>query len=380
MSGVTLCSRDPGLEQRLDQVLGPDTAFRRVWSDRWRDTVEATMDLCGADPEILIIGNDVHMGTTQALVVEAYRRFPRTAVVVLLPEDDRSKSVDLWRLGARDIVAINQTNEALASHLLGILEEVRFRREMTTSTSSKRSRVIVVLSPKGGTGKTTLAVNLSVAIARRHPNQTLLIDLDTQFGDCATGLGVEPQHSLMQALSTPHLKRSALKVFLTNHHSGLSLLSPPDDLMAADSINADNLKQTLAAFVEEFPYVVFDTSAGIDMASIAAMELATDFVFVTTTDVPATRAVRRQIEALDQIGFTKASRTLVINRSNAKVGLSVSDVEAAIGMQASFHVRSSRQIPTSTNQGIPIVESQSGAITKTFFALAEFLAPGGERA
>ena len=377
MSGITLCSRDPGTEQRLQGLVGDETVFRRVWSDAWRDTVEATMDLCAADPELVLIGNDVHIDTTMALVVEAYRRFPRSAVIVLLPGEDTATAVELWRLGARDVVDISLDDTLLANQIRGILEEVRYRRNVSENEGQTRHRkIIVVLSPKGGTGKTTLAVNMAVGLAHRRNNQVLLVDLDTQFGDCAATLGVEPDHSLVQAMATPNIRRSALKVFLTTHHSSLSLLSPPDDLSASESIDPDDLKNTLTALAEEFPYVVIDTAAGIDPACVVAMNLATDFLFVSTTDVPSIKAVRRQLDALDRIGYNKQQRTFILNRANAKVGLTVSNVESAVGLPAAFQIRSSRAVPMATNQGTPIIESKSGPVAKSFEAIAEYFAPG----
>jgi len=375
MSGLTLCSSNDGLEARLGSIYGEST-FRRVWSDQWSNIVEATMDLCAADPELLIVGADVRMDATRELVGEVDRRYPNTAIVVLVDSENMSHAMDLLRLGARDVIDVGHPDKQLRVYLDRILDVARARRESSTKgTAALRRRVITILSPKGGSGKTTVAANLAVGLAHRQPNKVLLLDLDTQFGDAATALGLQPEHSLIHALASPHLKRSALKVFLTPHHSGLSLLPPPDDLAVVDTIDADSLKKTMAALTEEFPFVVVDTSAGIDFACLAALEFATDLVFVSTTDVPAVRAIRRQIDAFDKIGYTKQRRTFVLNRANAKVGLSVAEVEAAVGLKADFRVRSSRMIPLSVNQGTPVIESGNGNLARTFEEMAEFFAP-----
>jgi len=93
-----------------------------------------------------------------------------------------------------------------------------------------------------------------------------------------------------------------------------------------------------------------DLPSGSDRihAALTAIELSTDMMFVTTTDVPAIVAVRRQIEILDQVGYTSQRRILVLNRSNAKVGLSVKDVEETIGMEVKFEIPSTRVVPVST--------------------------------
>ncbi len=164
-------------------------------------------------------------------------------------------------------------------------------------------------------------------------------------------------------------------MFLTPHSSGLSVLSPPDDLALVDTVDPDSLKATVAALAEEFPYVVIDTAAGIDFVSLATMEFATDLVFVSTTDGPSVRAVRRQIDAFDAIGFVKQRRTFVLNRANSRVGLSTSEAEAEIGMKAKFRIRSNRTVPISVNHGTPIVGSGRGSVAETFEEIAEYFAP-----
>jgi len=166
-----------------------------------------------------------------------------------------------------------------------------------------------------------------------------------------------------------------LKVFLTNHHSSLVILPPPEDLAAADNIDVDDLKLTVTALAEEFPFVIIDTAAGIDSAALVAMQLATDLLFVTTTDVPSILSVRRQIEALDQIGFTSQRRSLILNRSNARVGLSVGDVQSSVGMEVRFQIPSSRLIPVSTNAGTPVIEKEAGNLARKFEEIALYFAP-----
>ena len=237
-------------------------------------------------------------------------------------------------------------------------------------------RVIAVLSPKGGTGKTTLATNLAVGLATRARNQTLLIDLDLQFGDAASALGLEPEYSLANAVAVPFLEPSSLKVFLDLHESSLALLPPPDDFVQAESIDHDRLKNVVDALINEFPYVVIDTAAGIDEASLLALEFASDLLFVTTPDVPSIRAVKRQLDALDRLGLMGHRRHFLLNRSDARVGLSKADIEATIGMPIVLEIPSSRVVPVSTNQGVPLLAGEGrDAVTKAMQSMVDHFLP-----
>lgn len=379
MSGITVVSGNSALEERLLALLGRKYSVRGVWSAQWRNPAEMAMDICAADPALVIFGGDLESDDVRYVVPEIDRQFPSSAIMVLTQTRDPDVVVEMLRLGARDVLDEGGDETELVSRVEQLLSLAIHRRQTQDSGGLQpRRRVISVLSPKGGTGKTTLAVNVAVCLAKRLPNQVLLVDLDVQFGDCAAALGVQPEHYLNHAVASASYDRSALKVFLTGHSSGLSLLPPPTDLMAADEIDRDEMKRTIGALAEEFPFVVMDTAAGIDSASIAAMEFATDFLLVSTTDVPSIRALRRQIDALDQIGFRSARRTFVLNRSNAKVGLSKRDIEQTIGMEALFEIPSSRSIPISTNEGIPIVEKDSGGLGRSFDRIADYFLPNAQ--
>ncbi len=379
MSGITVLSGNADIEQSLMSGFGKRAAVRRVWSNQWRDSAEVSMDSCAANPELLVIGPDLPREVTRYVVADVDRRFRATTTVVLMQDPTVEVSMDLLRLGAREVLATDLAPSQLVTKLEPIFDLARDRHGLSAEESpALRRRVIAVVSPKGGTGKTTIATNLAVGLARRSPKQVLLLDLDLQFGDCASSLGLKPEHSLADAIHATNHERSALKVFLTSHDSGLVMLSPPDDLGQADGIDNDDLKSTVSALAEEFPFVVIDTGAGIDSATLVAMQLATDLLFVTTTDVPAILAVRRQIEVLDQVGFTSQRRSLILNRSNAKVGLSPADIEGSIGMEIRFEVPSNRLIPVSTNEGSPAIEKDSGNIARKFESIAHYFVPDQE--
>ncbi len=380
MSGITLVSGDPALEAVFVKLFGRTVPVRRVWSNQWRDPVRVAMDSCAADPELVVIGADAGIALAEMIVPEIDSLLPSATILCLLRRDDLQTSVKLLRLGARDVLPQVGPERAFRAKVEPVLEvaRTRHRRRHELGTEVRR-RVVTVLSPKGGSGKTTLSVNVAVGMAQRAPNQVVLLDLDVQFGDCASALGVEPEYSLVQAINAATHDRSALKVFLSSHRSSLALLSPPDDFVAADDIDQDHMKQTLAAFIEEFPFVVIDTAGGIDRFALAAMEQSTDLLIVSTTDVPSVRAVQRQMSVLDEVGFLSQRRTFVLNRANAKVGLSVAEIEAAVGLQASFQIPSTRMIPVSTNEGVPVIErSGSGGLASRFDEIAEYYTPADD--
>jgi pilus assembly protein CpaE len=221
--------------------------------------------------------------------------------------------------------------------------------------------VITVISPKGGSGKTTVATNLAVGLAQGAPNQVVLIDLDLQFGDVASALRLTPERTIADTAHTGVLDPTTLKVLLTPHPAELFTLCAPESLAQADDLDPDHLTQIVRPLSSEFKFIVIDTSAGIDAHALAAMELASDLIMVCTTDVPCVRGVRKAMEALDVIGLDSQTRHFVLNRADARVGLSASDIEGTLGMKIDVSVPSSQAMWLSLNSGTPILESDSGS-------------------
>jgi pilus assembly protein CpaE len=220
-------------------------------------------------------------------------------------------------------------------------------------------KVIVVISPKGGSGKTAVASNLSVALSQRHPGQVVAVDLDVQFGDLTTALAMQPERTLAQLARTNEINATNVKLFLTPYDD-LFVLAGADTPVDADAVTHTHISTVLPLLAQEFPYVVVDTPAGLDERTLAAIECATDLLLVSSLDVSSIKSLRKALDALDRIAV-KAARTFVLNRSDAKVGLEIADAEEAVGMKAAVQIPSSREIPTALNIGTPVVKSEPKA-------------------
>ena len=238
-----------------------------------------------------------------------------------------------------------------------------------------RTKVIVVVSPKGGSGKTAVSPNLAVALAQRHPGRVVAVDLDLQFGDLGTALSLMPERTLAQLSRTSEIDATTLKLHLTPYENGLYVLAGALDPVDAESIRHAHISLVLPLLAQSFDYVVVDTPAGLDERTMAAIECATDLLVVSSLDVTSIRSLRKALDALDQIGVT-AHRLFVLNRCDAKVGLEPSDAEDAVGMQISCSLPSSREVPLSLNLGTPVVRSEPrSAVAKQLQQLSQLYAP-----
>ncbi len=262
------------------------------------------------------------------------------------------------RVGVRDIVDPGaELDELRAAFDAAMATANRLGRRLESDTETETRRTIAVVSPKGGAGKTAVASNLTIGLAAMTNGDVVIVDLDVQFGDVGNALRLSPETTIADAVRAGDvLDITTLKAYLTPHPSGAYALCAPVSPADADAVGPDDVVRIIRLLASEFSYVVLDTGAGLDEHTLAAMESATDIVLVCGTDVASARGVRKAIDAFDLLGFTTQRRHLVLNRADARVGLGADDIEATVGMAVSVAVPSSRSVPLSMNQGIPLLE------------------------
>lgn len=383
MTRVLLATDDVGLELRLLEGLADGRALcRRRPELRYLLPGKVLHELADEGADVLVLDAADETDAALALAQTLDRERPALTVLLIAPQ-----SPQLWeralRAGVRDVLAPTADAATLGESVQRALQSTdRLRVELSSSPSTGSGpRVITVLSPKGGAGKTTVATNLAVGLAFRGADQVAVVDLDLQFGDVAGALQLDPDHTLADVRGA--IDPTAIKVFLTPHPSGLFALCAPEDPAGAEETSPDQVGQLLQVLATEMSHVVVDTSAGIDEATLAAIEASTDLVLVGAMDVPSVRGLRKELAALDRLGMTSQRRHLVLNRADTKVGLTAADVEAALGLPVDVAVPSARAVPLSVNTGSPVVEAEPRSpVAKALGQLvARFLdEPGDARA
>lgn len=216
-----------------------------------------------------------------------------------------------------------------------------------------RAEVIVVAAPKGGQGKTTMAVNLAAGLAEVEPNSVVLVDADLQFGDVANALELHSQHSLVD-LSQEN-DEVAIKTLLSHHADGFFVVPAPASPEGADAVSSQAIGALIDRLSAMFRYVVVDTSPGLGEHTLAALEHATDGVFVTSVTVPSLRALRTEFEVLVALGLVPPNRHIVLNLIEKNTGLLTKDAEVIVGAHIDVEVRRSPSVVLASNAGVPFI-------------------------
>ncbi|WP_406637095.1 CpaE family protein [Pseudarthrobacter quantipunctorum] len=330
-------------------------------------------------PEVLIIGPDVPYEEALRFAKVFDVQLPGLSLV-LVSDIEPSFLVHAMRAGIRDILS----PQADAAEIRVLLERAcqsfatRHRSpETQAADNGGKGLVIGVFSPKGGVGKTTLATNIAIGLGQIAPMSVVIVDLDLQFGDVASGLYLSPEHTVTDAVTPAAAQDSlVLKAFLTVHPAGIYALCAPPNPVDADHIMPDQITHLLEQLSQEFQYVVLDTAPGMPEIGLAAMEQCTDVVWVSAMDIPSLRGLRSGLEVLRQLEIMPESRHVVLNMADAKAGLNVRDVESTIGAPVDVSVPRSRAVALSTNRGIPVLqESKKDPAVKSLRQLVERFNP-----
>ena len=305
--------------------------------------------------------------------------------VVLFSEQPDAFALSALRAGACDVVHPHTPLEELGRVLQRAAQVAQSSASAQpvpgdpaiSGHADARGRVISVLSPKGGVGKTTVATNLAVGLARSAPLSTVLVDLDVQFGDVASALNMHPDHTLLDVTRGPAARDSmVLKTFLTQHETGLYAVCGPANPADADAITPADVARLLETLAAEFRYVVVDTAPGLGEHALAALDHTDDLVIMTSLDVPGVRGLRKELDILRDLGLGFDRRHVVINFADTHSGLTKSDVEATINAGVDLILPRSRPTAASINQGIPMLQSDArDPMTKKLRTLVERFAP-----
>ncbi len=284
-------------------------------------------------------------------------------VCVLTASEDVDARVALLQAGADEVVPEAIDPRELEARLGALF--VRSTRGMAATTAAagavrRPNRSIVVFSPSGGTGTTTIAVGLAVVLATRHPGRVAVADMHLPFGQVASHLDIQPRRTItdLAADDAALVDPSLIATYAERHGSGLSVYTAPSAWDPA----AVMTPQMAVAFIEAATLahdrVVIDLGTAFDDRCIAVLGRADVTIVPVRPEVPSLRAVHSFVEALAAREVDPAKLLFVVNEMAPREALKPQEIETALGRppaaglpyDPALYVRAA-------NHGVPIVLS-----------------------
>jgi pilus assembly protein CpaE len=320
-------------------------------------------------------------------------RSPVDLIVVGLPADhDASLKVIDWlekvpRTNGERVIAIGRAADhrlvlrALRGAVDDYLDESDLDVELVAALDRWRSsqvgqgetgKLIAVLAPSGGSGTSTLAVNLATVLAKQHKTVSL-IDLNLEAGDLATLLDLKPTYTIVDLChNIARMDRTLFERSLTPHASGVRLLAAPSHYDDIAQVTPEGVHQAIALARSSFPYVVVDVDHSFRPEQIIVLREADVILVVLRLDFASLRNARRTIEQVERLGIQRDRIRLVVNRYGQPKEVPYSKAEEALGMKIFHYVPDDpRSINRANNNGVPVVlEAPRAAVSRSVTKLA----------
>jgi pilus assembly protein CpaE len=299
-------------------------------------------------------------------------RLPTAAIIIMSVQGDTDYLRKAMLAGAREflikpfsadeLVTSVRTVSAREREKLGRMagRQASSNGHLETRAVAQRGHLVTVFSPKGGVGRTTVAVNVAVAAATTLGKRVCLVDASLQFGDVGVLMNLSPKNKTLGDLiidGVPDL--DSLEGTLITHSSGVRVLLAPPSPETAELITSAALKQILEVLRQGHDLVVVDAWPWFHETTLGLLDLADEIIAVMTLEITNIKDLRIFLEIAEQLGYAKEKVRLVLNRADAAIGIRVSDVEASIGHKIDETIVSDgRTVVHALNRGVPFMISQ----------------------
>ena len=315
-----------------------------------------------------------------ALEISKHFRAVRPALGIILVRTRLEVSTlsKAMQAGVREVVSSDDAAELLAASRRSIEVSESLADKQVDAVVARRGKLILVFSAKGGCGKTTLSTNLAQVLASDPDKTVCLADFDLQFGDIAVAMQLEPSKTISDAIRMEQsLDLQGIRSLVTHVKPNLDVLMAPLDPADVEFVTADLAQKILRGLKDTYDYVVVDAPPAFTEVILRAFDLADRYLLLTTLDTPSLKNLKVTLGTLAALGMPRNKWHVIVNRATAKSGITLSDVQTAIGMEISATIPDSDLVPIAINQGKTVVELQPNhPVSKAVQRIGEAISGG----
>ena len=377
--GVVVVERDPRRRMAIASKLGD--------VDRSMSRSIARIGTASAGPTVAVFGPSFADDGGLAEIETFLRTHRRVTGVLATYEVSAATLQRAMRAGLVDVVAIpdgmNELGDVVsraAARISDAHEDVRTDLRRT----DRPGKVIVVFGTKGGSGKSFVATNLAVMLARTAGGQVGLIDADLQFGDTAVMLQLSPEHTIADVVASMDPLEPVLSpaFFFRHEASGLLVLPAPAEPALADQIAPRDVTRVVTLARSFCSHVIVDTPGYFTDVVLGLLDKADEILLVAGMDVPNIKNVKLGLNTMRLLDIPDSRIRLVLNRTKSKAKMEVGDVEKVLGRTADACIPSDIVVPRSINEGVPaVLSAPKSEVARSIESLAALVrAPDRRRA
>ena len=289
---------------------------------------------------------------------------PETTIIIMSVQGEQEYLKKAMSAGAREFINKPFSSEDLIQVIQKVYYmEVRRRENLSTPNVKEeiKSKVITVFSTKGGVGKTTIASNLAVSIARATKKKVALVDLDLQFGDIAIILNLSAKNTISDLIKEfGKLNAELMDEYLVSHFTGVRVLPAPIKPEYAEYITSAHVEKIIDTLKENYHYVIIDTSANFHETVLTALDMSDNILMVSTLDLPTIKNIKAGLDVMGSLHYNDEKIKIVLNKASEQYGIKYKDFENTIKNTIWAYIpEDSNTVITSANKGFPFVMTRT---------------------
>jgi pilus assembly protein CpaE len=306
---------------------------------------------------------------------------PDTTIIIMSVQEEKEYLKKALIAGAKEYIVKPFNIDDLIQTVRNVYAVEEKRRKVVSINSPARvaderdCQVVSVFSTKGGVGKSTIAVNLAVAIAQNAKKKVALVDLDLQFGDVAVMLNVLPRRTISELIQNfDNLDGEGLEQFLVAHDSGVKILPAPNRPEYAELVEAHHVEKIIKILKKTYDYIIVDSPPFFHDTNMAALDMSHQILLIAALDLSTIKNSKLSLETFETL-HQKVKTKMVINRSTEENGIKAADLEHSLSFLSACQIPSDgRMVVGAINKGIPFVTSDPDAkLSKSIGQLQELV-------
>ncbi len=371
---VLIVARNKAHADSLASLLQPFRSARVVGS--LTDSTHAVEEARARSAQIALVETST-MPDRGLDVAKALIRDIGLKVILVSDETGAGQIQQAMRLGVRDFL-IEPASEEL-------IESIRICAELKVDAGgvppppvASRGRIVSVTSARGGVGKSLVAANLAILLARRYPEKVLLADLSLQYGSADSWLGYKGVSKTIRSLSgvLTELRRDTLDQVLHSYDSNLRILFAPTETTESDEFDARSIESLLVFLKSAFPICILDTAPHFDDTLKTAVRESDIVLVVVTPEFSCIRDTAKFLKGYKDLRYPMDRLRLVVNRGTRQDDLKDADIAKQLGCEVVASLPESLPVVRhAINSFAPLVSFPRDPIVPALVKLARTLEP-----
>ncbi|MDF1513326.1 MAG: response regulator [Anaerolineae bacterium] len=355
---ILLVTTRPDMEEHIRNILSSSRFMdnRLHWVSQPNLAHIRARDLL---PHIILVDDDLDDIDPIPIIRQMASTVSNAAILFMVDKENTSEASQAVLVGARSFISKPFEAEDLVLTLNQVLAWQRVPTVSREAAEGIAGRIIVFCAPKGGTGRSTLAINTAISLHQDSQQPVVLVDADYAAPALDVALNLHQQRDVSDLLpKLSRLDEMLVESVLADHSSGIKVLLAPPPADLGESLSLPQVQHILVMLKRMFPWVIVDLGLPMDDTAFAFLDGADRIIMTVLPEMIGLRNSQMMLEYFQLEGYPPEKIWLVLNRSNIKGGVSADDIESRLGVPVTLTVPDDQPLITHTvNRGVPLTLS-----------------------